>query len=223
MATRKVTLLRERHQRATRLLRDRIAAHVQRVWLNQTSWRDADVDRFVALVVPVVEAGKRTVAQLTDNYLRQVEQEVLGTLPKPKAIPDDVLDTRKGITTAESYKRVGVATWAKLAQGATLPVAVTAGAAFARSLVNTDVELAETHTAQYVLSTNDQVVGFRRVPSPDACQFCQDAADQVYGTEDLMPIHADCGCGIEPEYGDGSPNAPAPVEGSELGPVLDQS
>lgn len=42
------------------------------------------------------------------------------------------------------------------------------------------------------------IVGYERVPDGGACVLCLTAAGQRYHSDDLMPIHDKCGCGVEP-------------------------
>lgn len=47
----------------------------------------------------------------------------------------------------------------------------------------------------------EAIVGYERIPDGDACELCNLAAGQRYKTDDLMPIHNLCGCGVEPVMG----------------------
>jgi len=44
------------------------------------------------------------------------------------------------------------------------------------------------------------IVGYRRVLSGDDCDACTEAAGYLYSSEDLLPIHEHCQCGIEPVF-----------------------
>jgi hypothetical protein len=42
------------------------------------------------------------------------------------------------------------------------------------------------------------VQGYWRVPNPgSSCDFCNEIADRLYYTEDLMPVHPNCQCTVE--------------------------
>jgi hypothetical protein len=70
------------------------------------------------------------------------------------------------------------------------------------------------------------IIGYMRVAS--GCDFCIQAGERLYTTDDLMPIHEHCTCGVVPVFDDGQialfhePGAGA-IEDGELGARLDQS
>lgn len=46
---------------------------------------------------------------------------------------------------------------------------------------------------------SDDIIGWRRVPDADACQWCLDIAGQVYKTAASADFgHSRCGCGVSP-------------------------
>jgi hypothetical protein len=221
-----------------RAVRDRVVSYIARTWRGLENYRDADIDRFVARVVPIVLGGQRRISALTDAYLATVGGVVLGTSRRPVGIPANVIayDTlRSGSTPEEVYARAGVTVWAGLTGGLALADAINKGLARATATAATDMQLARTHTARHVFGQRDDVVGYLRVPGGGhVCELCQTASDNLYRTDDLMPIHARCSCGIEPLFaGRGhdpgeldTPDATdergavAVHEHGELGPVL---
>jgi hypothetical protein len=76
-------------------------------------------------------------------------------------------------------------------------------------MANTDLQLAKTRTLYTVFrrgSYNDgsPIKMYRRVPGGEnPCELCEIASDQVYFTDDLMPIHDNCACDVEEETGEG--------------------
>lgn len=77
--------------------------------------------------------------------------------------------------------------------------AADAGERRAQTIALTDLELATTHTAQDVLSSNQSVVGYRRVlTGAENCGLCVVAATRLYHKRNLMPIHPNCDCVIAP-------------------------
>jgi hypothetical protein len=160
-------------------------------------YRDADLERFVARVVPVILAGRRQVSALTDSYLAQVLSS------KPLG-PIDT-DLLRGVAAPEVYARPYVTVRTKLAKGMALDAAVSAGAARLTDIVLADMQLAKTHTARNVISQADGVSGYRRtLTGSKNCALCYLASTQFYHKEDLLPIHPGCNCGVEPFLGDGS-------------------
>jgi hypothetical protein len=68
------------------------------------------------------------------------------------------------------------------------------------------VQLAARDTANRVISTTPRVVGYRRVLGSGVnCGLCIVASTQRYGRDDLMPIHPNCGCTVEPIIGQTAP------------------
>lgn len=69
----------------------------------------------------------------------------------------------------------------------------------AQTIALTDLELATTHTARDVLSSEQSVVGYRRVlTGAENCGMCVVAATRLYHKRDLMPMHPNCDCVIAP-------------------------
>lgn len=211
--------------------RTRIGAIVDRAWRSLPDYRGPSIDRFAATVAPIVVGAQRQVASLTDAHLARLEAAALGKPAKPLGIPADVLSfeaLRAGTTALDVYRRPGVTVWTALAAGDDLETAVGKGLDRAQVLAITDVQLAKTHAARYVLEERESVVGYRRVPEPNACDLCSTAADgRTYRTSALMPIHARCNCDVEPIFGVRAPRESssdddtfAVHEHDELGPVL---
>jgi hypothetical protein len=160
-------------------------------------FRDADLARFVAQVVPVVLAGRRQVSALTDVYLAQTLTTTLGR----KVPPLGPIDTNalRGVDPAEVYARPFVTVRTELSKGATFDDSVKAGAERLSDLVLTDMQLAKTNTAQNVFSKTDGVAGYKRtLTGSKNCALCSIASTMRYHKADLMPIHPGCDCGVAP-------------------------
>jgi hypothetical protein len=223
-----------RYQDQVAAVRDKVLSFVRRSFGTLDSWRAADIDRFVAAVVPVVGGGQRAIASLTDNYLATIQRQVIGS-GSTVGIPSDVVTDEKmrGVPAAEVYQRTGSTIYGSLSRGAVLRVAVNAGLARAVNMASTDLQLARTHSARYVGMRAGEIVGFRRVLSPGACTLCE-GATAMFGRQELMPIHGHCTCGSVPvfrggpdpgEIGEGAPSdddrgTPVVHEHGEIGPVL---
>jgi hypothetical protein len=180
--------------------------------------RDADVRNFLAAVVPVVLAGRRQVAALTDAHLSKKVAAFTGRKAPARGRVDT--DNLRGVAAVELYRRPFETVWWKLSLQMPYDAAVSVGAARLSTLVTTDMQLAKTTTAQRVLDVPG-VNGTRRVLSAGACPLCIEAADQVYATGGLMPVHNGCTCGEEPT--DEAPTTIPPdtvEEHDELGPTL---
>ena len=192
----------------TAALRARIVRFVEARWRSMSSWRDADIDRFVAAVLPIVEGGQRTIAALTDAYLAALETAVTGAAVAPVGInPRTVTSLAlRGVEGRDLYHRAGVTVWTALDRGTPLPAATQQGMQRAVSIATTTLQLAKTHTSRSIIAENANVAGYRRVlEGPKTCALCAVASTQRYHSEELMPIHGGCDCGVAPIFGDTDP------------------
>jgi len=153
-------------------------------------FRDADLARFVGVVVPVVLAGRRQVSALTDAYLSRV----LG-VPATGPIDTDLL---RGVDASEVYARPFVTVRTKLSEGLSFDDSVKAGAARLTDIALADLQLAKTHTSQAVYQSAGVTRYVRTLSGPVNCALCYVASTQTYSTADLLPIHPGCDCGTAP-------------------------
>lgn len=177
-------------QTARAQVRARLVQYATSLWNGLGSWRDSDIDRFVAQIVPRVLAGQRTIAQLTDAYLARV------TGASAAGLVD--LDELRGITPELVYQRPAVDMRTALSQGSTVSDAIRAGALRLGSLIATDLQMANVRQARASLD-GTEVGGFRRtLTGAENCALCLIASTQRYTRGALMPIHPGCDCGVEP-------------------------
>lgn len=196
------------YRRQTAALRARVLRYIGATWGNLSAYRDADIDRFVAAVVPVVAGAQRQVASLTDAYLAAVESAVLGTRVAPIGVDTAEVSTSalRGVEAAEVYHRSGVTVWTALSDGDTLTAAAAKGLNRALDLASTDVQLAKTHATRSILTRKPNVSGYRRVlEGSKSCGLCIVATTQRYHRRELLPIHGGCDCGVMPIYGEKDP------------------
>lgn len=176
-------------QSARAQVRARLVEYGKAVWNGLGSWRDADIERFVAQSAPRVLAGQRTIAQLTDVYLAQMT----GLAPVGVV---DVSDLR-GVASSEVYRRPAVEMRTALSEGASMTDALKAGAVRLGSLIATDLQMANIRQARSSLLSG--VGGFRRtLTGRENCALCALASTQRYHRGDLLPIHPGCDCGVAP-------------------------
>lgn len=174
--------------RQTQQVRDRVDRTMVSAWSQLPSYRDADMDRWRATVLPAVLAGQRTVAQLTAAHLGG-----RGAAVDTWAVTGEVL---RGVDPAEVYQRPAVTVWAALAAGRSLELAARAGLSRARKLAATDMQLARTHTARAVMSAGGVQYYARVLSGSENCALCVVASTQRYRVKDLLPIHPGCDCGV---------------------------
>lgn len=171
-------------RRDYRHLRDMIGGHVKRVWSSPL-----DDDEKAELVAQTVAGGQQLVSHITQTYAAKAFRAVFD----PFHAGPDITD-RPNVTKRDQYLRVADEPDHE-AQLRRL-----------ETMANTDMQLAKTRTFYRATNGTDgaPIKMYRRVPGGDnPCELCELASDQVYFTDDLMPIHDNCGCDVEEETGEG--------------------
>jgi hypothetical protein len=173
-------------ERLRRLTKQAVAA----IWASLPGYNERDVEPWLAAVLPVILGAQHRSVVLTDGYLARRMNRL------PLAIPPDTIIAKvRGDTSPEEVYRRPFAEvpWED---------AVAQGLDRAESAAVTDVQMAMRQTAADVGARDDGIVGYERVLDGDACDLCQIASTQRYHSEDLLPIHNNCGCSVEPIVGE---------------------
>lgn len=188
-------------------IRTHLLAVVLGVFDRLGSWRDDDVSRFVAAVLPVVAGAQRQMASLADAYVATMLADMLGGAGRPVGIAALTgAALRGGVDPAEVYARPFKTIWKALAAGTDFPDALAQGRLRAFQLASTDLQLAKTNAMRTLLADNRHVVGYRRVlTGTRSCGLCVVASTQRYHKDRLMPIHPSCDCNVAPIVGDHDP------------------
>lgn len=202
-------------------IRRSVAASIFRVWRRLPGYDRADIPGWLNAAVPIVEAGQRQSASLTNAYLAQMmERRPYGM------VFDDLIGSavRAGVPMDDVYARPFVTTWTALKGGSDFDAAVAAGGARAASMAAMDVQMAMRKTSATVASVDPGIYGFMRVANPGACDYCLEL-DGIYLKDPMaMPLHNNCGCAIEPDSEDRpatpTPDTVAVNDHGEVGPVL---
>lgn len=206
-------------------LRRLVGRGVTRLWRALPGYDERDVDPWLARVLPLVLGGQRMSVALTEAYLaRAMGRAPLGV--NPERIIGSA--ARAGATPDEVYRRPFVTLWSALGEGKEFATAAQTALARAVGTSAMDMQLAMRGTLVEVGQADDEIMGFERVADDDACGFCMEVDGAQFRTEDAMPLHNHCGCGVEPvPYTRGQPLTPDPPpetvaieEHGELGPVL---
>jgi hypothetical protein len=174
-------------------LRAASAAAIAAAWTALPSYNESDVSAFLASAVPITTAAQQASIQLTNAYLARS----LGVRPVAIDTGKILEQVRNGTTPAEVYRRPFVTVWSALKDSTDYQQAVADGLHRATSAVETDVQLAMRQTLVAVAEQHTTILGYRRVPDPGACAFCVLVSGQRYLTDQLMPIHPHCGCGVD--------------------------
>jgi len=195
------------YQDRTAAVRQRVETYARSLWGSLGSWRDDDINRMIAQIVPVVNGAQMQMVALTDAYLSAVAVAAGFPMPSGSTQASKVTgQATRGIAPAEVYRRAGVTVWTALSEGASLSDAVDQGLHRLLDLAATDLQLAKTRTSLHRLSGDQNVAGYRRTLSgSENCAMCTIASTQRYRKEDLMPIHPGCDCGVAPIRGSVDP------------------
>lgn len=189
-------LLRNGYQTATFAVRERVESFARTVWVGSPAMRDADVERLIARLVPVVQAGQLQVANLSNQYIAQMAK--LAGVRWAATVDRATILNYRGAPPVEVYRRPAVTTYTALAAGASYPDALTQGLERLLSIVGTDLQQAKNRQTTASLKGSG-FTGFRRVlTGRENCALCAIASTQRYHRGDLMPIHPGCDCGVQP-------------------------
>ncbi len=186
------------------------AAGVAAAWDNLPHYNEEDVPGFLAVVVPFILAAQRQSVALTNAFLARVmgraplgldverlTGEAIRTatpaVVEAGGLPADATGVPPGVV----YRRPFVNVWSDLGNGKPWQEAVAGGRQRAIGNAAMDVQNAMRHTLVAVGGADDLILGFRRVPNPDACPLCKLASGRRYRTHELLPIHTHCRCGID--------------------------
>lgn len=167
---------------------------------SDTSQLDAFLDR----MVPMSEAAQRALANTLSGYLHLATGDDYAGLDTDEVTGDAVRD--EGMRTTWSIPSYGL--WADLGEGKPFSEALATARQAVGVTAQTDLALAQRQTMTTLATQLPSITSYRRVPTiGSACKFCTTIATRPYYVEDLMPVHANCGCGVAPIMGAVDPGA----------------
>lgn len=213
-------------------IRQATAAALGAVWFSLPAHNRENLDEWLSTALPVVEAGQRQSAALTNAFLARA----VGRQPVPLDVASLIgAAARNGTPPETVYERPFITVWTALKNGRELPEALRQGLDRATSTAEMDVQLSMRETLRQVGEADRLILGYQRVPDPGACEFCRVASTQRYRISDLFPLHNRCGCSVDVIRGTERPDFSgrydrdivtddgvhvAVREHGELGPVL---
>lgn len=201
--------LTDAYMRQSTELRDRVLAFAVTLWAGAASLRDADVDRLVERLLPVMRGGMLQTARLTSAYVRRLAS-LSGVDAAPVDVAEDLVDYR-GVPQETVYRRPAVTVYTALSRGQAFSAARDAGLARLRSIVTTDMQQARNRQARDSYAATGFDYAMRTLSGAENCALCVIASTQRYQLSELQPIHPGCDCG---ERG--------VIAGNDPGQVLDQ-
>ena len=176
------------------LVRSRVESYAQLAWVGLGSYRDADIDRLVGLIVPKVLAGQRQIANLTDGYLAALGGVRVGV--EPKLVTGAAV--RNGAEPEDVYRRPAKTLYTKLSEGMAYSEAVIVGGQRLASIVTTDMQLGMRAQEDRSLRAGGWKFFKRVLTGSENCAKCAIASTQRYNVGTLKPIHPGCDCTVEP-------------------------
>jgi len=175
--------------------RDDVVHRLLTLFAGLGSWRDPRA--WLELAVPQVLAAERLVAQTTDANLKNQLLRLLGENARLPTVDYDRTTGRalRGVRPESVYRRPFQQLWSALDNGLPLQEAITQGLDRLESIIETDLQLAATHSV-FRGTKGLERIAYRRVPKNGACALCMIASTQHYRSGTLMPIHPGCRCTV---------------------------
>lgn len=190
-------------------LKESTAEVAEAAWLSFEGWYNPVLLAAMAKEMSELStAAQDTVAGLATEYMTQTVGALAGiVIPQPRSLRTPI---RGGADMRLVHHRPAEAYKKAIATGSTHEEALVKSGIRARGLAFTDLSL-QARNAQQAVLDRAGITTFRRVIRPElsktgTCGMCIVAADQVYNTGDLMPLHPpSCNCAVMPIIGDNDP------------------
>lgn len=192
-----------RYQTVYGQLRTGTAARVAAAWSRLGGPSDNNIDAFLTVVLPVVQGAEVATVRLVAGYMAAMLREATGTAAELALDTSQVTGKAlRGVEPAEVYTRPIITMRSALAAGRDYKDALRIAGERASDTAETDVLLSQRAATDEIVQREPRIVGYRRVLTGRSCAFCATASTQRYHSEDLMPIHNRCDCGVAPIIGD---------------------
>lgn len=179
-----------------------------------TGWYDESAVTAVAQRIGQrVMASQRSAAAVTDSYLSRVLTEMLGRPVAPTGPIRITGPLRHGVKDmAQVYARPAETYRYLRSIGYPDDPALSGAIDRLDAMVRMDVELAKREQTHEVLVARGDVTGYRRMIRPEmskggTCGLCVVASNQVYSTDELLPLHDRCWCEVLPITREHDPGA----------------
>jgi hypothetical protein len=148
-------------------------------------------------------AALSTAAQVTQTRLLvSMSSYIVGSRVATPPLDTVTGDAVRGGSIVNSWRIPFYSLWQGFTAGLSQAALVQQGRDDVVTQAVTDLSLSQRSAMSAIGQQRDDIIGYWRVPSPgSACEFCTEIADQLYHTEDLMPVHPGCECTVEPAIG----------------------
>lgn len=177
-----------------------VSAGVAQIWASNYKDRSATIERSLSLVA----AGQARTVALVDAYMAAKVRVALGK-GDPKGLNPAryTVDKLRGSSAENVYERPFGAFGAHLASDGEdgFAAGMDSAAHTLARLARTDLQLAQTHAARDWMFDDSRVPGYERILGGGKnCELCIAASGRRYYSEDLAPIHENCGCSVAPVF-----------------------
>jgi len=178
----------------------RIADQVRALVLGLADVDDETALRYAASHARLVHAGQLVEVRLASAYAASIWGAATAAVPpSAQTALDGVLVTAETPTATSPILRVRHL----LAEGQQLAQALDTASGYAANLATADLQAAKRVALDTAATTHRRsAVRWLKLPSGDACDWCQLVAGQTYAAADSVPFHAGCTCGVAPDEGE---------------------
>lgn len=183
------------YQRQINALADLTAAVTRQLWMELPGTVEALIKRWIDEAKPFVEGGRAEAVDLTTAYLA----ELTGETPK-------TFDPAVFIEPA--YEAPFLRTWKHLSDGQPWDQARAGATSQAESMA---VDAVQSGGIERMTHSGLKIVGYRRVVTPDACDWCRLVSTQRYHTAHTASFghgrgkHNNCHCTVVAIFGKRDP------------------
>jgi hypothetical protein len=215
-----------RRANVQRMLHDRVDATAQRIFRDRLFLTDTNVIPMRATLIGqvVLSAQQLLVSHVNAEISRQI-----GLRTPPRVSPQ--VFERPGVDKTTVYSRPFYTSLQAIRGGKTEDEALTTGSKRLRLTSATDLQMAKVRQARIALKAKGRATFKRVTTGDDPCELCQIASDQIYYTDNLMPIHPGCFCDVEADEDEnddssdtfGEPGSEADADESDLDSLDDDA
>jgi hypothetical protein len=181
-------------------------------YASQAAWTTGGQAAAAGQAAQVSDMAAAVAAGMAAQYLALAVAQLAGPVGVPN-FPVPVL--RAGKPMEDVFARVYRVYQRQAAKGADPVRALEIAMRYAATITEANVRMSQQHTHRSVLAylaPKTGIRGYRRVVHPElsrtgTCGLCIVASDNLYTTDQLMPIHTACRCTVVPVIGDADPGS----------------
>lgn len=193
------SLLDERHRDRQQKIATIVGSRLGAVLRTLRDLDEAELARYAEAAYPTVLGGQKLAADAAAGYAvalagpsrrqgrsvdvaRALARSGVLITPDTRSLVAPVLRARKLVAEGEKHRD-----------------ALATAAGYAAQLSSTDLQAAmRVGVGEGASASGLAVTGWRKGLSGDACEWCQDVADEVYDDPEMIPFHASDRCTAEP-------------------------